>query len=128
MKKTIWVVFVAVVVVGVLFASLAARQSSLKKNRKAVLGNELSLITEPDDGIAPVLAMIRSASSSVDLVMYEFEDRQIESALIADEERGVAVRDFHNECGGVRASFGRRCPCAVVTILFFFDARKITGC
>jgi len=92
MKKTIWVVFVAVVVVGVLFASLAARQSSLKKNRKAVLGNELSLITEPDDGIAPVLAMIRSASSSVDLVMYEFEDRQIESALIADEERGVAVR------------------------------------
>jgi len=51
-----------------------------------------SLITEPDDGIAPVLTMIRGASASVDLVMYEFDDPQIESALVADERRGVAVR------------------------------------
>ncbi len=52
----------------------------------------LSLIVEPDNGIAPVLTMISGASSSVDLVMYELDDMRIESALAADEVRGVAVR------------------------------------
>jgi phosphatidylserine/phosphatidylglycerophosphate/cardiolipin synthase-like enzyme len=52
----------------------------------------LSLITEPGDGIAPLLAMIDGASTSVDLVMYELDDERIEAALAADEARGVAVR------------------------------------
>lgn len=52
----------------------------------------LSLLTEPDAGVAPVLAMIRDASTSVDLVMYELQDKQVEVALTADEARGVAVR------------------------------------
>ena len=52
----------------------------------------LSLITEPDNGIAPVLAMISGAAKSVDLVMYELDDAQMEAALAADERRGVAVR------------------------------------
>jgi len=51
-----------------------------------------SLITEPDDGIAPVLTMIDGASSSVDLVMYELDDAKIDRALAVDEARGVAVR------------------------------------
>lgn len=52
----------------------------------------LSLITEPDDGIAPVLGMITGAKTSLNLVMYELDDARIESALAADEARGVAVR------------------------------------
>src|SRR6185437_4275792 len=52
----------------------------------------LSLIIEPDDGVAPILDTIASARRSVELVMYELDDRQIEDALIADETRGVAVR------------------------------------
>jgi cardiolipin synthase len=52
----------------------------------------LSIITEPDQGIAPVLTLIENASTSVDLVMYELEDKQIDAALVADEKRGVAVR------------------------------------
>jgi len=61
-----------------------------KKN--VVPGGMLSVITEPNDGIAPVLALIRGASRSVDLVMYELDDAQIEAALAADEKRGLAVR------------------------------------
>ena len=56
------------------------------------INNNISLITEPEAGIEPVLALINSASSSVSLVMYEFEDRQVDDALVADEKRGVAVQ------------------------------------
>jgi cardiolipin synthase A/B len=51
-----------------------------------------ALIIEPDEGIAPVLALINGASRSIDLVMYELEDNAIESALAAAEKRGVSVR------------------------------------
>ena len=56
----------------------------------------LSIITEPDQGIAPVIAMIKAASSSVDLVMYELEDTNVEQALAADAARGVTVRVLLN--------------------------------
>ena len=56
-----------------------------------------SLITEPDAGIAPLLSYISDASSSVDLVMYELEDTNIEQALAADAARGVVVRVLLNE-------------------------------
>jgi cardiolipin synthase len=36
--------------------------------------------------------MIKNASTSVDLVMYEFDDSKIESALVAAKARGVNVR------------------------------------
>jgi phosphatidylserine/phosphatidylglycerophosphate/cardiolipin synthase-like enzyme len=54
------------------------------------------VITEPDAGIAPIVAMIENASSSVDVVMYQLEDTDIEHALAADEARGVAVRVLLN--------------------------------
>lgn len=52
----------------------------------------LSLITEPTAGIAPVLDLINGATSSVDLVMYEFKDKDVGDALIAAKDRGVEVR------------------------------------
>ena len=52
----------------------------------------LGLITEPEQGTAPVMAMIQSAQKSIDLVMYEFKDKDIADALIAAQKRGVAVR------------------------------------
>jgi cardiolipin synthase len=58
--------------------------------------NDVSIITEPDEGIAPVISMIESASSSVDLVMYELEDTDVEHALAADEARGIKVRVLLN--------------------------------
>jgi len=50
------------------------------------------LITEPEDGMAPVERLIESASSSVDLVMYEFSDKDIETLLAKRAREGVAVR------------------------------------
>ncbi len=54
------------------------------------------LITEPDAGTAPLLSMIEEASSSVDLVMYELEDTDVEHAIALDEARGVNVRVLLN--------------------------------
>ncbi len=57
----------------------------------------LSLITEPQDGITPVLSIINNATSSIELVMYELTDTQIEQALVAAQRRGVSVRVLLNE-------------------------------
>lgn len=55
-----------------------------------------SLITEPDQGITPVLDLINNSTHSIDLVMYEFKDRKVADALISAEKRGVAVRVLVN--------------------------------
>ncbi len=56
-----------------------------------------SLITEPEAGIQPIIDMIANASSSVDLVMYQLEDTNVEQALATDASRGVAVHVLLNE-------------------------------
>jgi phosphatidylserine/phosphatidylglycerophosphate/cardiolipin synthase-like enzyme len=61
-----------------------------------VSGN-VSLIIEPDAGVAPILSYITNASTSVDLVMYELEDTNVEQALASDAARGIAVRVLLNE-------------------------------
>ena len=53
---------------------------------------QLSLITEPNQGVAPVLDAVQHARRAVDVVMYELEDTRFEAALAADERRGVHVR------------------------------------
>jgi cardiolipin synthase len=52
----------------------------------------LSLITEPADGVAPVISMITSASTSIDLVIYELADQEIENDIAAAHGRGIRVR------------------------------------
>jgi cardiolipin synthase A/B len=54
--------------------------------------NALSLLTEPDDGIAPVVALIDAASSSIDLTIYELDAGPVEQALFAASRRGVTIR------------------------------------
>lgn len=74
-----------------------------KNNTRANLPNTnlptgtFSLITEPDQGTAPILALIKNAASSIDLVMYEFKDKEIADALISAEKRGVMVRVLINQ-------------------------------
>lgn len=60
--------------------------------KSIAVNNGLSVITEPDNGMAPVFSLINNAARSVDLVMYELNDTQVESALVSDAKRGVAVR------------------------------------
>jgi len=55
-----------------------------------------TLLTEPDQGVAPILKMIQNSKSSIDLVMYEFTDKNIADALIAAEKRGISVRVLLN--------------------------------
>jgi phosphatidylserine/phosphatidylglycerophosphate/cardiolipin synthase-like enzyme len=78
--------------IGFFFFIIATPNIPSIKNNVIPTGGSLSLIIEPNDGITPVLKMIAVASSSVDLVMYELDDAQIEAALVADQKRGVAVR------------------------------------
>ncbi len=52
----------------------------------------IELIVEPDDGVAPVRAAITGAQHSIDLVVYELDDDEIEQALCTAKAGGVVVR------------------------------------
>jgi len=94
-KKLFFIVGLLVIVLVVLFRINSAPDSSAK----IVFAPEgaLSLVSEPEAGIAPVLAKINNAKKSIDLVMYEFEDMKVEQALESAKARGVAVRVLLNE-------------------------------
>jgi len=57
-----------------------------------VRGNDLSLITEPQDGIQPVLNLIGAAHHSIDMTMYELDDSNVERDLVTKAAAGVNVR------------------------------------
>jgi phosphatidylserine/phosphatidylglycerophosphate/cardiolipin synthase-like enzyme len=60
--------------------------------RTVSAAGRLTLITEPADGIAPVLSAVEGARHQVEMVMYEDTDRQFDAVLADDEHRGVVVR------------------------------------
>jgi len=53
---------------------------------------QLSLLVEPDAGLAPIYALMASAHKSIDLTMYELVDTNAELALEAAVGRGVVVQ------------------------------------
>jgi phosphatidylserine/phosphatidylglycerophosphate/cardiolipin synthase-like enzyme len=53
---------------------------------------DVTLHIEPDDAYGPVLDFIRSARTTLDYTIYQFNDDRIEAALIAAVRRGVQVR------------------------------------
>jgi cardiolipin synthase len=55
-----------------------------------------TLITEPNDGMAPITTAIANAKKSIDLIMYQCQDTILENALIAAAQRGVSVRVLLN--------------------------------
>ena len=52
----------------------------------------MELIVQPDDGLKPVLDVIESAQKSVDIMIFRFDLKPMEKALVAARERGVVVR------------------------------------
>ena len=50
------------------------------------------LIVQPGDGIKPLLNGILSAQSSIDILIFRFDRKEIEQALIEAVHRGVVVR------------------------------------
>jgi len=51
----------------------------------------LKLIVQPADGVAPVVKAIRQAKKSVEVVIFRFDQAEIEHALAEAAERGVFV-------------------------------------
>jgi cardiolipin synthase A/B len=69
---------------------------------------QLSLLVEPDQGMAPIYALIASARTSIDLTMYELVDTDAELALELAAGRGVNVRvllDVNREKAANQAAF-----------------------
>jgi cardiolipin synthase A/B len=55
-----------------------------------------TLIVEPNDGRGAILAALASATTTIDLTIYELSDAQIVAALIAAQKRSVTVRILYN--------------------------------
>jgi len=62
----------------------------------------MRLITQPEDGVAPLIKAIKSARKTVDIVIFRFDLNAIENELTAAVERGVVVRALiaHTNRGG----------------------------
>ncbi len=91
-SKYVLIAICLCVLVGSVMALKSFTASMASKKGLVHPSGTLSLVTEPDDGVAPVLALINGVTKSLDLVIYELDDAQVEAALAADERRGVAVR------------------------------------
>lgn len=62
----------------------------------------MKLIIQPEDGLKPLLKSVKSASKSIDIVIFRFDRAELEKALEAAVERGVTVRALiaHTNRGG----------------------------
>lgn len=77
-------------------SAAVAALSSRSRTARAPAATGYSLLTQPDSGRTPILNLINGAQSSINLTIYEIEDPQIISALIAAVQRGVTVRVLYN--------------------------------
>ena len=65
-------------------------------------GSSLKLLVQPHDGIAPLLAGIKSAKKSIDILIFRMDWKELETALKAASGQGIAVRALiaHTNRGG----------------------------
>jgi cardiolipin synthase len=62
----------------------------------------LKLLIQPNDGIAPLLAGIKSAKKSIDILIFRMDWKELETALKVASGKGIAVRALiaHTNRGG----------------------------
>lgn len=62
----------------------------------------MKLLVQPHDGIAPLLSAIKSARKSIDILIFRMDWKELETALKAASDRGIAVRALiaHTNRGG----------------------------
>lgn len=62
----------------------------------------MELIVQPADGLKPILDAIDKAKTTLDLVIFRFDLKAVEKAMMAAVKRGVAVRALiaHTNSGG----------------------------
>jgi cardiolipin synthase A/B len=65
---------------------------------------QMRLIIQPDDGLTPLLQAVRRARKTLDIVVFRFDRPELEKAIAAAVQRGVAVRALiaHTNRGGER--------------------------
>ena len=51
----------------------------------------MKLLIQPENGVAPLVAAIKKARKSIDIVIFRFDRAEIEAALQAAAKRGVSV-------------------------------------
>ena len=63
---------------------------------------DLKLLIQPRDGIAPLLAGLKSAKKSIDILIFRMDWKELETALKDASGRGIAVRALiaHTNRGG----------------------------
>lgn len=52
----------------------------------------MKLLTQPDDGIKPILDAIKKAKTNIRILIFRFDRTEIEKALVAAVRRGVSVQ------------------------------------
>jgi cardiolipin synthase A/B len=84
-----------------LAASLCGNFNSSGCSRRS----RVKLIVQPDDGVAPLLAAIRHARKSIDIMVFRFDRSDLRHALAEAVRRGVAVRTLiaHTNSEGPRS-------------------------
>lgn len=62
----------------------------------------MKLLITPQDGLAPIVRAVRKAKKSIDIAIFRFDRTELEEALGAAVDRGVAVRALiaHTNRGG----------------------------
>ena len=70
-----------------------------------MVNHPVKLLIQPEDGIAPLVAAIKKAKKSVDIVIFRFDRAEIEAALKAAAKRGVSVSALiaHANRGGEKS-------------------------
>src|SRR5690242_17501303 len=65
----------------------------------------MKLITQPDNGIAPIVNAIKQARRSIDILIFRLDRREVARALAAAVLRGVRVRALtaHQNRGGTKS-------------------------
>ena len=80
----------------------------------------MKLIIQPEDGVAPLLAGIKSAKKSIRIAIFRFDRKDVETALKAAADRGVKVTALiaHANRGGekVLRKLELRCLDAGITV------------
>ena len=72
-------------------AFLHSRGGACRRNVTTAGNRPVKLLIQPEDGIAPLLAAIKKAKKSVDIVIFRFDRAELEAALQDAAERGVSV-------------------------------------
>jgi len=78
-------------VAAAMLSAIGQRGARLRDNLATWVDTSVKLLIQPEHGIAPLVAAIRHARTSVNIVIFRFDRAEIEAALKAAAGRGVAV-------------------------------------